>query len=138
MSDAIEALKCDLRSRLATVTPTLLSGMLALLRTPIRELNLPWQAAEFEVDPMFYGVHAIALDEPLIPELIPSAIPFDVLEATEAAGISTDQLLGDLVMEWLADAWEQAGGAAFPYPGQAFFHDYPRRYDLTTRQWLAG
>jgi hypothetical protein len=119
------------RAALEAVTPILREGLRTVLTTPIERLNLPWEAAEFEVDPMFFGIMAIPLDEPLIPCIIPDLVPFEVIEDEAVFGV-----FGDVVMEWMADTWQELGGAKFPYPGRGFFHDYPERYDFATRAWL--
>jgi hypothetical protein len=119
------------RAALEPVTPLLREGFRKVLATPFEQLNLPWEVAEFEVDPMFFGITAIPLDDAIVPCIIPDLIPVDVIDDE-----ATSKVFGDVVMEWMADTWREAGGEEFPYPGQGFFHDYPERYDFRTRQWL--
>jgi hypothetical protein len=138
MSDPVATAKREIRARLTAATPQIREGMRRLLNTPVGELNLPWDAAEFEVDPVFYGVVSIPLEESIVSELVPDVIPYDVFSGADECGINIDAVLGDVVMEWLAETWQEVGGHQFPYPAQGFSHGYARRYDFTTRQWVTG
>ena len=135
MSDPFTRGTTELRSRLAAVTPRLVQEMQRLIATPIDQLDLPWEAAEFEVDPIFYNVVAIPLGDEIIPDLAPDVIAFDVFSGADD-DFDPDQIVADLAMEWLADGWQAAGGSSFPYPGRGYFHDYPERYDFLIRRWL--
>ena len=113
------------------MTPLLREGFRKVLTTPLEKLNLPWEAAEFEVDPFFYGIVAILLDDAIVPE-----IQLDFNSGDDIGDEATPEVFGDVVMEWMADTWQEMGGDKFPYPGRGFFHGYPQRYDFRTRQWL--
>jgi hypothetical protein len=119
------------KAALGAVTPLLREGFRKVLTTPLEQLNLPWEAAEFEVDPFFYGIVAIPLDDGIVPSMMPDLVPYDVIDDE-----ATSEVFGDVVMEWMADTWQEMGGDIFPYPGCGFFHGYPERYDFRTRQWL--
>jgi hypothetical protein len=131
MSDPEMSPREKARAASEAVTPILRDGLRTVLTTPVERLNLPWKAAEFEVDPMFYGIVAIPLDESLIPCIIPELVPFEVIEDEAVADV-----FGEVVMEWMADTWQELGGDKFPYPGQGFFHGYPERFDFNSRKWL--
>ena len=118
------------RTALEPLTPLLREGFRKVLTTPVEQLNLPWEAAEFEVDPFFFGIVAIPLDDAIIPDMTPNLIPDEILDDE-----ATFEVFGDVVMEWLADTWQEVGGERFPYPGRGFFHGYPERYDFRTRKW---
>lgn len=119
------------RAALEPVTPYLREGFRKVLTTPLEKLNLPWEAAEFEVDPFFYGIVAIPLDDAIVPEM-----KLDFNSDDDIGDEATFEVFGDVVMEWMADTWQEVGGDKFPYPGRGFFHGYPERYDFQTRQWL--
>jgi hypothetical protein len=108
-----------------------------------RELAAPFdlghsQRLQFEVCPQFFGVTLVQTEEEILADsAILDALPQDLLDAAEAAGLDVLAGIEAELLPWFADRWEGAGGPRRYQPAYAFFHgglEAPR-YDLEQRRW---
>jgi hypothetical protein len=132
----------DLRLAIRLALETLNPAVEATLR---RELAVPIDLGhsdriQFEVCPYFHGIHLIQTEEEILPDsAAQDCLPQELQDAAEAADLDLHTALGEELLPWFADRWEQVGGPALYRPAYAFFHgglDEPR-YDLERRLWLS-
>ncbi len=87
-----------------------------------------------EVDPVYYGLHCVSADEPLLQEL--DNFPDSNAEGYELAGIDIYGLTMDAIWDWIADCWAAANGAdVFPRAFANVHGYYDLYFDLSSREW---
>ena len=66
---------------------------------------------------------------------IPAAAGID-WDGLSAAGVEPWQVVQQAIVELVADAWADAGGAGYPLPAVICQHDDAREFDLGRRRWV--
>ena len=94
----------------------------------------PGRRIQFEIDPWYHGIwlcttEAVIMDDGWYMELM-KELPDDLLEEVL-------EVVNDMVLHWLADAWQRVGGPQRYRPAFAFLHGYPEQFDLEQRRWLS-
>ena len=93
---------------------------------------------QFEIDPVYYGIHLIQTEETVIDgDAVYDLIPFDILDSVEESGGDPFTVIADEIVAWFADRWSAADGPKHYSPAYVFFHgglDSPR-YDLEHKRW---
>ncbi|MEP7274016.1 MAG: hypothetical protein ABI882_21130 [Acidobacteriota bacterium] len=132
MTNAIQT-RDIVRSYLDRHTSELDAALRHVLAEPIT--LEPGRCIQFEVDPWYYGIHLCATEEIvmgddwLLGELLQN-LSDEVLEKVL-------EVVTELLINWLADAWERVGGPQRYRPAFAFLHGYREQFDLEQRRWLS-
>jgi hypothetical protein len=98
----------------------------------------PGRRIQFEVCPFFYRVVLCATETEILPDdWLMDELPQGLLEQVEEAGGDSLEVVSQLVVDWIADAWLRVGGPRLYRPAFAFFHGYSEQFDLEQRRWLS-
>ncbi len=110
-----------------------------------RELSTPLDLGhsgrlQFEIDDFDYRIHLVQTEEDVLAEdAVYQAIPKNVHDAAEEAGIELFVIITEEIVPWFAERWRSIDGPIQYSPACVFFHsglDSPR-YDMEHDRWCS-